>query len=246
MENNNWLQSSTSSYNEQSVQQPVVANKSFIATVFSYMTTALLASGATAWLFATSPTLLGALISEGGGLNLLGYAVMFAPFIMVLIMGFAYNRFSAAGLLITFFVYSILMGASLSFIFLAYTASSIALTFFITAATFGVMAVVGYTTQTDLTKLGGILTMALIGLVIAMVANWFMNSDTLEYIISAAGVVIFTGLTAYDVQKLKVLGAQAVEGEESTRKMAIMGALNLYLDFVNLFLFMLRFLGNRD
>lgn len=133
----------------------------------------------------------------------------------------------------------------MSFIFLAYTAASITSTFFITAGTFGAMAVLGYYTQQDLTKFGSILRMALIGIIIAMVVNMFMNSGTMDYIISCLGVLIFTGLTAYDVQKLKRIGSGAEYGQESTNKLAIMGALSLYLDFINLFLFLLRLFGNR-
>ena len=137
------------------------------------------------------------------------------------------------------------MGASLSFIFLMYTGASIAKTFLITASMFGVMAVVGYTTKTDLSKFGSILMMGLVGIIIASVVNMFMRSGTMDYIISFLGVLIFTGLTAYDVQKLKRIGAQMGSEGEMTRKFTIMGALTLYLDFINLFLFLLRFFGNR-
>lgn len=149
-------------------------------------------------------------------------------------------------MLTIFVIYSVLMGMSLSFIFLAYTASTIYTTFFITAGTFGLMAFLGYTTSTDLTKMGSILYMALIGLVLAMVVNWFMNSAAMDYVISGIGVLIFTGLTAYDMQKIKHMGMVTDSKSEEGTKLALMGALNLYLDFVNLFLFLLRFLGNRD
>jgi hypothetical protein len=148
-------------------------------------------------------------------------------------------------MVLIFVVYSILMGASLSFIFLAFTGASIAKTFVITSGMFGVMAVVGYTTKTDLTKFGSIMFMGLIGLIIASVVNMFMQSDTMDYIISFIGVLVFTGLTAYDVQALKRIGAGATAETESTRKLTIMGALKLYLDFINLFLFLLRFFGDR-
>ena len=137
------------------------------------------------------------------------------------------------------------MGMSLSSIFLIYTGASIVSTFFITAATFGIMAVLGYTTKTDLTKFGSILSMGVIGIIIAMVVNMFLQSGTMDYIISGIGVLIFTGLTAYDVQKLKRIGAGVEYGTEETNKLSIMGALSLYLDFINLFLFMLRFTGGR-
>ena len=137
------------------------------------------------------------------------------------------------------------MGISLSFIFLAYTGASIAKTFLITSGMFGSMAVLGYTTKTDLTKFGSLMYMGLIGIIIASVVNMFMGSSTLDYIISFGGVLIFTGLTAYDVQKLKRLGSQMTTEDETTRKFTIMGALTLYLDFINLFLFLLRLFGSR-
>jgi hypothetical protein len=140
------------------------------------------------------------------------------------------------------------MGMSLSFILLVYTGSSVFKTFAVTSAMFGIMAVLGYTTKTDLTKFGSILMMALFGVIIAMVVNMFMHSSMMEYIISVLGVLIFTGLTAYDVQKLKRIGA-GITGlnaqDANVRKMSILGALTLYLDFINLFLFLLRFLGDR-
>lgn len=221
--------------------------KSFLANVFSYMAGALAITGVIAYAFGNSMELMSYLINfETGGMTILGYAVMFAPLIMVLVMSFAFNRLSSFALLALFIGYSVLMGMSLGFIFLAYTGTSIASTFGITAGTFGVMAVLGYTTKTDLTKFGGILRMALIGIIIAMVVNIFLGSETMDFVISILGVLIFTGLTAYDVQKLKRIGAgMEFEGQASHSKLAIMGALTLYLDFINLFLFLLRFMGDR-
>jgi len=145
-----------------------------------------------------------------------------------------------------FIAFSLLMGMSLSFILLAYTAASVFKTFIVTAGMFGIMAVAGYTTKTDLTKFGSLLMMGLIGLILAMLVNFFMHSSSLEYIISILGVLIFTGLTAYDVQRLKRIGAGAgAYSDDNTKKLSILGALTLYLDFINLFLFLLRFLGNR-
>jgi hypothetical protein len=137
------------------------------------------------------------------------------------------------------------MGASLSFILLIYTSASIFKTFVVTAAMFGIMSVVGYTTKTDLTKFGSLMFMGLIGIIIASVVNMFLQSGTFDYIISFIGVLVFTGLTAYDVQKLKRIGAGIQYGSEPAKKLVIMGALSLYLDFINLFLFLLRFLGDR-
>jgi FtsH-binding integral membrane protein len=138
------------------------------------------------------------------------------------------------------------MGISLSYIFLIYSLEVIAKVFFITAALFATMAVVGYTTKTDLTKLGSILMMALVGLIIASLVNFFMKSERMDYIISCVGVLIFTGLIAYDTQKIKRIGAGVEYGTATAGKLAIMGATSLYLDFINLFLFLLRIFGRRD
>ncbi|MBR9832992.1 Bax inhibitor-1/YccA family protein [bacterium] len=221
--------------------------KTFMANVFTYMAGAMAITGIIAYAFGTSAELLSYLINpETGGMSIFGYVVMFAPLIMVFGMSMAFNKLSSFVLLMLFIAFSVLMGMSMSFIFLAYTGTSIAATFGITAGTFATMAVLGYTTDTDLTKFGGILYMALIGIIIASVVNIFMGSETMEFIISIAGVLIFTGLTAYDVQKLKRIGSGVeYEGQESTNKLAIMGALTLYLDFINLFLFLLRFMGDR-
>ncbi len=219
-------------------------SKTFISNVFSWMAIALGITSIFAYYFSTNLSFMSSLIGETG-MKPLGWVIMLAPFAFVLIMSFAFNKLSAMALTVLFVVYSFVMGMSLSFIFWVYTASSIYLTFGVTAGTFGVMAVLGYTTKTDLSKFGAILGMALIGLVIAMLANFFMKSQTMGYVISCAGVLIFTGLTAWDVQKLKRIGATVDAGTEPGRKYAIMGALTLYLDFINLFLFLLRFMGNR-
>ncbi len=221
------------------------AVSTFLANVFTYMGGALVITGLLAYWFGSTPSLMTYLNNPMGGATLLGYVVMFSPLAFVLIMSFAFNKLSSFALLGLFILYAAVMGLSMSFIFLAYTASSIASTFFITAATFGVMAVLGYTTKQDLTKFGSILSMALIGIIIASVVNMFLGNGMLDIIISCAGVLVFTGLTAYDVQKLKRIGAGVEYGSESSNKLAIMGALNLYLDFVNLFMMLLRLFGNR-
>jgi FtsH-binding integral membrane protein len=197
-------------------------------------------------MFATSETLLGYLINfETGSMTMLGWVVMLAPLGFVLMMSFRFQRLSYSTLTLLFVIFSILMGMSLSFILLTFTGSSITLTFAVTAGMFGLMAITGYTTKTDLTRFGSLMFMGLIGIIIASVANFFMRSGTLDYIISFIGVLVFTGLTAYDVQKLKRIGMGVQYGAESTKKLVIMGALSLYLDFINLFLFLLRFLGDR-
>ena len=220
--------------------------RTFIANVFTWMFLALSVSAATAYYFASSPQLLSYLFNpDTGGMNPLGWIVLLSPLGFVMLMSFGFQRLSFTSLSVLFFVFSILMGMSLSFVLMIYTAASIGLTFTVAAGMFGIMAVTGYTTRTDLTKFGSLMFMGLIGIIIASVVNMFMRSGTMDYIVSFLGVLIFTGLTAYDVQKLKRIGAGVEYGSESAKKLTVMGALNLYLDFINLFLFLLRFLGNR-
>ena len=220
-------------------------SRTFLSNVFSWMFLGLLSTAGTAYIFSGSAQLMSLLISETG-MTGLGWVVMLAPFGFVLLLSFGFNKLSSAAMIILFVIYAILMGMSLSFIFLAYSLGSIASTFAITAGMFGAMALLGYTTKTDLTKFGSILIMALVGVIIASFVNLLiLKSSMFDYFISLLGVLIFTGLTAYDVQKLKRIGSGVEDGLESTRKLTIMGALTLYLDFINLFLFLLRFLGNR-
>lgn len=219
----------------------------FMRQVFSWMTLAMLLTAATAYLFSTTPALIMSLFNfETGGLTGLGWIVTLAPIGFVLLMSFGINRLSPAVLTLLFVTFSVLMGMSLSFILLVYTAASVFKTFLVTALMFGVMAITGYTTKTDLTKFGSIMMMGLIGIILASVVNIFLHSSTMEYVISILGVLIFTGLTAYDVQNLKkIAGGISVSGSEIAKKASILGALTLYLDFINLFIFLLRFLGDR-
>ena len=219
--------------------------RAFLAKVFTYMTLALAISGGVAYWFGQDMSLMAYLRNPAGGMTILGWVVMLAPLALVFVMSGMMNRLSGSMLLTVFIAYSALTGASLSFIFLVYTATSIATVFFVTSAVFGLMAVAGYTTKTDLTKLGSLLFIGLIGIIIAMVVNMFMKSDTMGYVISVLSVIIFTGLTAYDMQRLKNLGGTMVSGTEIAQKMALMGALSLYLDFLNLFLALLRLFGSR-
>ena len=219
-------------------------SKSFVSNVFAYMALALAISGALAYLFGTTDLIL-SLVTRSG-MTTLGWVVMFAPFAFILAMNFGFNKMSFTTLLAVFLGYAAVMGISLSFIFLVYDLGIIAKVFFITAGLFGAMAFIGYTTKTDLTKFGGILMMAVIGIVIASVVNMFMKSSQMDYIISCVGVLVFTGLTAYDVQKIKRIGAGVEFGTAEASKLALMGALNLYLDFVNLFMFLLRVFARRD
>ncbi len=228
-------------------------SKKFMASVFTWMFAALLVSALFAYLFTTSRELMSYIagITESGQLrpNGLGMLVMFAPLIFVFTMAFAFNRLSPIALTGFFLGFAAVMGISLSFTLSMYTPGAIVSCFLTAAATFGIMALLGYTTDKDLTAFGSILTMALVGMVIAIMINWFMHSEMLDYIISLVGVAVFTGLTAYDVQKLKRIGAgieyQGVTAAAS-KKLALSGALTLYLDFINLFLMLLRLFGRRD
>ena len=178
----------------------------------------------------------------------LGWLVMLSPLAFILVMNFGINKLSPTGLNLVFIGFAAVMGLSMSSIFLVYDFGTITKVFFITAGLFGFMAFLGFTTSTDLSKMGAILMMAVFGMIIASVVNWFMNSSQLDYIISCVGVLVFTGLTAYDVQKLKRIGMGVEYGDANSLKLATMGALNLYLDFINLFMFLLRIFGgnNRD
>ena len=222
--------------------------RSFIANVFLLMFIALGVSALFAWQFSANEQLLAYLIAPTG-LTALGKITLFAPLGFVLIMSFAYQRLSATALMALFIAYAVINGISFSFILLAFTPGSVLGCFLSASAMFGVMAVMGYTTNQDLTKFGRILMMGVIGVLIAMVINFFLHSSQLDYIISIIGVMVFTALTAYDVQKLKRIG-EGIEYEggvaaNDVKKMSILGALTLYLDFINIFLFLLRMFGNR-
>lgn len=175
----------------------------------------------------------------------LQWVIALAPLAFVMVLSFGINRLSFATAQLVFWGFAVAMGLSLASIFLVYTGTSIARTFFITAATFGAMSLYGYTTKRDLTGMGSFLFMGLIGLIIASVVNIFMASSALAFGISVIGVLIFVGLTAYDTQKIKEMYYEA-DGSEVMGKKALMGALSLYLDFINLFLMLLRLFGNRD
>jgi FtsH-binding integral membrane protein len=229
-------------YNDQTINVDSSAvSRSFVANVFSYMTLALVITGVAAYWFAASGNMLALL----QGSSILLWGIMLAPIGMVLIMSFAFNRLSFAALMGLFLAYSLVNGISLSVIFLVYSSAAISKVFFITAGLFATMAVVGYTTKTDLTKLGSILMMAVLGIVIASLVNYFLESAAFDYLISCVGVLVFTGLVAYDTQKVKRIGAGVEYGTAAAGKLALMGALSLYLDFINLFLFLLRVFGGR-
>ena len=209
--------------------------------VYTWMTLALVLTGLTAYGVATSPGIMMALYSNSA----LMWGLVIAEFALVIGISAAINRLSLATATLMFVAYSVINGAMLSSIFMIYTAASIASVFFITAATFAVMALIGYTTKTDLTSVGKLLFMALIGLVIATIVNMFIGSSTMTMICSYVGVLIFVGLTAYDSQKIKNMLMQAPDAGESSQKLALLSALTLYLDFINLFIYLLRIFGDR-
>ena len=218
----------------------------FIAHVFSWMVAGLVMTASAAYYVAQSGLVAKLYNLETGGMSGLGWVVMLAPLGFIVAMNMGFQRWSSMSLTLLFLAFSAIMGVSLSSIFLVYSASSISQVFVITAVTFGVMAVIGYTTKTDLTKFGSLLMMALIGIIIASFVNWFIGSAGLDYIISIGGVLIFTGLIAYDTQRLKRIAAGVEYGSETGTKLAILGATSLYLNFINLFLFLLRLLGRRN
>ena len=208
--------------------------------VFVWMTLALAITGLTAYGVATSPTILSLIFSS----NVTVFGLIIAEFALVFAISGAINRMSLSTATMLFILYSVINGATLSSIFFAFSVATIGKVFFITAGTFGAMALVGYTTKTDLTSMGKLLFMALLGIIIASVVNMFVASSGLDLILSYVGVLVFVGLTAYDTQKIKQMCQTAPDAGESAQKLALIGALSLYLDFINLFLYLLRIFGN--
>ncbi len=219
--------------------------RDFFKNVYGYMFAALAVSGTVAYLCGTPEFFAKYFVSETG-LSPLFYVIMFAPLGLGLLIQMAYQRLSIGVLMILFLAFSALMGLSLGSIFLVYTAASIYLTFFVAAGAFAGMAILGFTTKTDLTKMGSLLYMAFIGIFIAGIANMFMQSEMISYVISMVGVVVFTGLTAYYMQNLKTYAESSGMSEMDRNKMALVGGLQLYILFINLFMSLLRLFGNRD
>ncbi len=218
--------------------------------IYGLMSVGLAVTGAVAWAFGTSEALF-SILRDPVTLqpNLLGWAVMFAPLAFVLVMSFGINRLSAGAAQALFYVFAAVMGMSISWIFMAFTGMSIAQTFFVTAIAFAGLSLWGYTTKRDLSGMGAFLLMGLIGIIVASIVNIFILSSALGFAISVIGVLIFAGLTAYDTQRLKNEYLMAVGqpgGAAWLEKSAILGALSLYLNFINLFMFLLQFLGNRE
>ena len=224
--------------------------RAYMIRVYNYMAAGVALTGVVAWL-----TFSAAVTDVGGALQLtqfghlifqspLMWVLVLAPLGMVFFMSYRINRLSASAALTMFFVYAGMLGLSLASIFLVYTGDSITRVFFISAATFGAMSLYGYTTQRDLTGVGSFMFMGLIGIVVAMLVNVFLRSSGLDWAISVIGVLIFVGLTAYDTQRIKEMYSPMDDGTSAGRK-AVMGALSLYLDFINLFLMLLRLFGDR-
>ena len=224
--------------------------RSYMLRVYNYMASGVLVTGIMALLTYTSPTIASLLyqITPDGyiaGYTTLGMVAAFSPLAFVMIISFGINRLSATATQALFWTFAAVMGLSLSSIMYVYTGESITRIFFITAAMFASLSLWGYTTKKDLTGWGSFLFMGLVGIIIASVVNMFMASTAMMYAISIIGVLIFAGLTAYDTQKIKEMYYEG-DSDDATTKKAVMGALRLYLDFINMFLMMLRLFGNRN
>ena len=213
----------------------------FITKVYNWMALALFVTGLVAYFTATTPSLMTAIL----GSKILFFGLIIGELALVIYLTRSINKLSRNTAIGAFLLYSVLNGLTMSVIFLAYTSNSIATTFYITAGTFTAMSFYGYTTKRDLTSIGNMAFMALIGIIIASVVNMFLQNEMMYWIISYLGVAIFVGLVAYDTQKLKEIGSRGFVNEDNMEKTSIMGALSLYLDFVNLFLFLLRIFGDR-
>ena len=222
---------------ESSTTLPVLMRK-----VYTWMTLALVITGITAWVVAHSPAILQMIMTN----KILFLSLLFGELILVWSVSAAINRLSLTTATLLFVLYSVLNGVTMSFIFLAYTYESVTNVFLITAGTFAAMAFFGYFTKTDLSSIGRILFMALIGLIIATIVNIFVKSSGFGMILNYLGVLIFVGLTAYDSQKIKHMLQMAPDAGEGAQKLALLGALTLYLDFVNLFIYLLRIFGRRE
>ena len=219
--------------------------RSYMLGIYNYMTIAMVITGGVAMAVAgwVTNNIEAAQLLYGSPLK---WVIMLAPLAFVLVMSFGMNRMSAGTLRTVFFAYSAVMGLSLASIFLVYSGASIAQTFFVTAAAFAGLSLFGYTTKKNLSGMGSFLLMGLIGLIVAMLVNLFLQSSALMFAINVIGVLIFAGLVAYDTQRLKHMYDVVMHDGEAMAKTSIMGALSLYLNFVNLFMFLLSFMGNRE
>lgn len=214
--------------------------RSYMLSIYNYMASAVLLTGVVAMLFANSGMAYQILAGPGP----LKYVIMLAPFAFVMVLNLGINRLSTFAAQSIFWAFAAVMGLSLSSVFLVYTGVSIAQTFFATAAAFAGLSLFGYTTKKDLSAFGTFLTMGLVGLLVAMMINMFLRSPVMNLVISVVGVLLFAGLTAYRTQEIKSLYAH-VAGSDMVGKVVILGALTLYLAFLNMFLFLLQFMGDR-
>ena len=217
------------------------AQKTLMRNVYGWMSLALVITGLMAYYIASNPQIVYAIFEN----SILFWGLFIAEFVLVMVLNARIHKMSLATAGIMFGVYSLLNGVVMSSIFLVYTMGSIVSTFLITAGMFAVMAIIGTVIKKDLSGMGRFFLMALVGLIIASVVNMFMASSTLYWISSVAGVLLFAGLTVYDAQKIKQMFMNATDVDDTLRKYAVLGALSLYLDFINLFLYLLRFLGGR-
>tara|TARA_A100001011_G_scaffold76592_1_gene78871 strand:+ start:66 stop:773 length:708 start_codon:yes stop_codon:yes gene_type:complete len=213
--------------------------RDYMMKVYNYMTSGLAISGLVAWGFSQSPTLMGAIYGTA-----LQWVVMLAPLGFIFFLGARLQKMSLSAAQMTFWAFAAVMGISLSYIFIVFTGVSIVRVFLITSCTFAAMSIYGYTTKRDLTKFGSFLMMGLIGIIIASIVNLFLQSSAMQFVISCVGVLVFVGLTAYDTQRIKSTYYQ-VAGTAFAGKAAIMGALTLYLDFINLFIMLMQLFGQR-
>ena len=222
-------------------EQAAAIQTNFVARVYNWMGLGLATTAVVALMTASSPALLNFIF----GSQLVFFGLIIAELGLVMALSASIGRLQATTAALMFFVYAALNGLTLSAIFIAYTSASIANTFFVTAGTFGAMSLYGYATKRDLTSWGSFLFMGLIGIVIASLVNIFLRSEMIYWLVTYAGVIVFVGLTAYDAQQIKAMALQGFGDEESERKGAVIGALRLYLDFINLFLMLLNIFGRR-
>jgi FtsH-binding integral membrane protein len=232
-------------YTNNSYEASIASN--FIRSVYSYMFIAMAISGVIAYAVGTNKALFDQLfMTSDGGTSPVFYVMLFAPIVISMVIQWGFQRLSMPILLALFVAYSASMGSTLSIIFFAYSTQAIAFTFFVTAGAFAGMAILGYTTKTDLTKFGSLLYMVLIGMILGSILNMFIGNGMMDWIITILGVFVFTGLIAYQMQQLKMVAQSPEFSQETRNKLALIGGMQLYILFVNLFLTLLRLLGNRD
>lgn len=219
----------------------VVIERTFMNRVYAWMTFGLVLTGLVAIATAMTPALQKVVL----GNQVVFFGLIIGQFVLVVAMSAGAARMSSFAMSICFIIYAAALGLTLSVIFLAFDIDTIYLTFFVTAGTFGATSLYGYKTKRDLTAIGSLLRMALFGIIIAIIVNMFLRNTMLDFMISIIGVLVFVGLTAYDTQKLKAIHRQGRDGTDADKKLALLGALRLYLDFVNLFLFLLRLFARR-